>query len=57
MDCPFGLVYNWALDACDWPANLGCDLESSGLDGSGSGGGNIMGKSIKQAADLELLKF
>ncbi|PAV87226.1 hypothetical protein WR25_26212 isoform B [Diploscapter pachys] len=37
MDCPSSLFYNWAIDACDWPANLGCDFETSGLDGSGSG--------------------
>ena len=35
MDCPSGHVYNWAIDACDLPNNLGCDLEGSGIDASG----------------------
>jgi len=36
FDCPAGLFYNWDIDACDWPANLGCNFD---FEGSASGSG------------------
>ncbi|PAV78121.1 hypothetical protein WR25_07101 [Diploscapter pachys] len=24
VDCPANLVYNWNVDQCDWPSNMGC---------------------------------
>ena len=47
MDCPANLVYNWNVDQCDWPHDMGCE-GGSGSDEpvSEESGRKILARSV-----------